>query len=49
MRERRHVVVLVHTDDATTESAVRRIIEHYRATFHQEAVLRERTIACVTL
>jgi len=49
VRERGHVVVLVHANNAAAESAVRRIIERYRATFHQEAVLRERTIACVTL
>lgn len=43
-----HVVVLDHADDAASDAAVRRIVERYRTQFRQEAVLRERTPACVT-
>jgi hypothetical protein len=49
VREPGHLVVLVHADDAASDAAVRSIIARYRTMFRQQSVLRERTIACVTL
>lgn len=43
------VVVVVHDEDAASESAIRNVIARYRTMFHQEAVLRERGAVCVTL
>ena len=40
------VVVLVHEDAVRENGAVREIARRYRETFHQEAVLRERTAVC---
>lgn len=42
------VVVIVHEDDGASDAAIRDIVQRYRATFHQEAVLRERSAACVS-
>jgi len=44
--ERSRIVVIVHTDDAPANAAVRELARRYREQFHQEAVLRERTAAC---
>jgi uncharacterized protein DUF3574 len=41
-------VVIVHDDDAAADAAIRDIARRYRETFRQEAVLRERTTACVS-
>jgi len=43
------VVTIVHPDDGTTDAAIRAIVQRYRTTFRQEAVLRERTSVCVSL
>jgi len=43
------VVTIVHPDDAASDAAIRALVQRYRTTFHQEAVLRERTSACVSL
>jgi hypothetical protein len=45
--EASRVVVIVHERDAPSEAALRRVVAAYRERFHQEAVLRERTAACV--
>ena len=42
------VVAIVHADDATSDAAVRGIVQRYRTTFRQEAVLRERAAVCVS-
>jgi len=42
------VVTIVHPDDGTSDAAIRAIVERYRTTFRQEAVLRERTSVCVS-
>ncbi len=43
------VVMIVHADDAASDAAIRAIVQRYRALFHQEAVLRERTDVCASL
>ena len=43
------VVTIVHPDDGTSDAAIRAIVQRYRTTFRQEAVLRERTSVCVSL
>lgn len=43
------IVVLVHGDDAASADAVRSIARRYQDAFHQEAVLRERTVVCAAL
>lgn len=43
------IVVILHDDDSASDAAVRDIVQRYRATFHQEAVLRERSVACSSL
>ncbi|HEX5125059.1 MAG TPA: DUF3574 domain-containing protein, partial [Rhodanobacteraceae bacterium] len=43
------IVTIVHPDDGTSDAAIRAIVQRYRATFRQEAVLRERTSVCVSL
>ena len=43
------VVTIVHPDDAASDAAIRAVVQRYRATFRQEAVLRERTSVCVSL
>jgi len=43
------VLRLVHTDTADTESGVREVMALYRARFAQEAVLRVRLPACISL
>lgn len=47
--ERSRVVTIVHPDDGTSDAAIRTIVQRYRTTFRQEAVLRERTSVCVSL
>ncbi|MEO7430597.1 MAG: DUF3574 domain-containing protein [Dokdonella sp.] len=46
--EASHMVVIVHDDDVTSASSLRRVIAHYKSTYGQEAVLRERAAVCVT-
>ena len=42
------VVTIVHPDDGASDAAVRAIVQRYRATFRQEAVLSERASVCVS-
>jgi hypothetical protein len=46
--ESSRLVILVHGNDAASESAVRDLVARYRSMFHQESVLRERTVVCAT-
>ena len=48
-REDSHVLNLVHTGDTKTESEIRALIGEYKTRYRQEAVLRVRTNACVSL
>ena len=43
------VVTIDHADDVSGNAAVRRVISDYRVRFDQEAVLHERSAACVSL
>jgi hypothetical protein len=47
--ENTHVLNLVHAADDATEKAVQAIIADYKDRFRQEAVLRVKTHACVSL
>ena len=47
-RENSYVLNLLHPDDDAEERAVRAITDEYKARFRQEAVLRVRSVACVT-
>ncbi len=42
------VVTIVHPDDGASDAAIRAIVQRYRTTVRQEAVLRERTSVCVS-
>jgi hypothetical protein len=42
------IVTIVHPDDGASDAAIRAIVQRYRSTFRQEAVLRERTSVCVS-
>lgn len=44
-----HVLELVHPDDAASERALRDIAARYKQQFDQEAVLRVRSAACMSL
>ena len=46
--EASRIVIVVHGDDAASESALRAIVARYRGMFRQESVLRERTTVCAT-
>jgi Protein of unknown function (DUF3574) len=48
-REDSHVLNLVHPGDPKTEAAIRALIGEYKARYRQEAVLRVRSEACVSL
>src|SRR5687768_3766757 len=48
-REDSHVLNLVHAGDAKTEGAIGALIGEYKNRFRQEAVLRVRSDACVSL
>jgi len=45
-RERAEVLTVLHAGDAPARLAVAEIAAEYKRRFHQEAVLRERTMAC---
>lgn len=47
-REASHVLYVVHPDTEENEFAVREIMSTYKTAFHQEAVLRVRSRACVS-
>ena len=46
-RERAEVLTVLYRDDDAARRAVEDITTEYKRRFHQEAVLRERTPACV--
>lgn len=48
-REDSHVLNLVHEGDTKTEGAIRALISEYKTRYRQEAVLRVRSPACVSL
>lgn len=45
-REQAEVLTLLHSGDVATRRAVEEVAAEYKRRFHQEAVLRERTLAC---
>jgi hypothetical protein len=45
-RERTEVLTLLHSGDQTAREAVETLTGEYVRRFHQEAVLRERLVAC---
>jgi len=47
-KEDSYVLNVVHKDEAKYETAVREIIDIYKAQFRQEAVLRVRSTACTS-
>lgn len=49
IREVSHVLSVVHLDVAHDQQAMVEIIAAYKARFHQEAVLRVRSVACMSL
>ncbi len=49
IHEESRVLSLVHGDDAGAERAIREIVASYKARFRQEAVLRVRSFACMSL
>jgi hypothetical protein len=49
VREDSHVLNLLHPADATAESAIEAIIAEYQKRFAQEAVLRVKSRACMSL
>jgi hypothetical protein len=49
INEPSYIVSLVHPDDATARKAVQEVVASYKTRFHQEAVLRVRTPACMSL
>lgn len=48
VREASKVLVLVHPDDDASETAVREIVDVYKAQFQQESVLRLRSTTCAS-
>jgi len=48
-REVSYVLSLIHPADAQIESAVQAIVAEYKARFHQDAVLRVKSYACMSL
>lgn len=48
VHEASFVLILVHPDDDTSETAVRAIIGEYKSRFDQEAVMRVKSHACVS-
>lgn len=49
VRESSYVLNLLHAPDAKTEADVVAIVSEYKQRFEQEAVLRVRSAACMTL
>lgn len=47
VRERSHVLSLVHSSSPEIESSISAAIDHYKRTFDQATVLRVRSPACV--
>lgn len=48
VRESTFVLVLIHPDDAPSETAVAAIVASYKAQFQQESVLRSRAGTCAS-
>ena len=48
VRESTHVLLLVHPDDAQSETSIAAVVAEYKTTFQQEAVLRVTADACVS-
>jgi hypothetical protein len=48
-KERSYVLQIVHPDSARIDSQISEVISIYKKQFHQEAVLRIRNPACVSL
>ena len=48
VREPSHVLVVDHPDDARSDFAIREIMNIYKKTFHQEGVLRARSLSCTS-
>ena len=48
-REASYVLQIIHPDGGTDERAIEEIVREYRKRFEQEAVLRVRSTACVSL
>nr|WP_010133683.1 DUF3574 domain-containing protein [Microbulbifer agarilyticus] len=49
VRERSHVLLLVHRQTAVFDSAVEELVDIYKRRFQQESVLRVRSPVCVSL
>jgi hypothetical protein len=49
VREASHVLLLVHANDLKAEKLVAEIVAAYKTQFQQEAVLRVRSAACMSL
>lgn len=49
VREASYMLNLLHPDDEHSENAVRAIADEYKSRFRQEAVLRVKSYACVSL
>lgn len=47
-KEASYVLQIVHPDSPAHEAALREVIGEYKARFQQEAVLRARTLTCVS-
>ena len=48
-REGSYVLNLIHPADAEVETAVQAIVAEYKTRFHQDAVLRVKAYACISL
>lgn len=48
IREPSYVLSLVHSDDVQTNQAVQEIVSSYKTRFQQEAVLRVRSVTCMS-
>jgi uncharacterized protein DUF3574 len=47
-RESSYVLLVVHPDARDADASIREVIDVYKQRFHQEAVLRVRSTACVS-
>ncbi len=48
IQEGSHVLTLIHPQDVDSDRSVRAVMDRYKTTFHQEAVLRVQTAACAS-
>ena len=49
VKEASYLIHLIHADDFVREKAVQEIITTYKSRYRQQAVLRVKTLACVSL